>query len=304
MISLIILAAAQAAAPAMGQAQQMVVRQGPPPPKVEGNETCVPLTMAGGMPVIPVEIAGKKLNLAFDTGAPGGALLSEELVKELGLEKIGEARVADPSLRNVRNVGLYALKNMQVGSLKLSDWAVSERPPREPSVADRDGVMGPQAFAGYVVTFDYPGSRVLIRKGSLPEPDNRTSFRYAGAIPEAPMSIDGQTISAHIDSGNARYGLILPEEFAAKLPGYGQRFPIGVARTVTNRYDLSAVPVSNASLGALPLYAGTAATPGPGSRGNVGSLLLRDFVLKVDPANRIVALERARPGLENGCPNA
>ena len=111
------------------------------------------------------------------------------------------------------------------------------------------------------------------------------------------------SIEAHLDSGNARYALILPESYPSGLAGYANRFPIGIARTVNNTFNLMALPVQETKAGELPLYAGTAAYPGPSpSRGNIGSPLLKDMIVKVDPANGIVSLERAKPGLESGCP--
>lgn len=280
------------------------VMRGPPPPKVTGANSCLPLSMAGGLPVIPVQIGDKTYHMAFDTGAPGGPLLRPELIRGLGLEKIGEARVSDPSLKNIATVGLFGLPAMKVGALTIADWVTTERPPREARFGEPDGVFGPQAFAGYVVTYDYPGSRLLIRKGLLPDADNRTSFSYEGAIPSVSLTIDGRTINAHVDTGNGRYGLIVPKAFAAQLPGFGKSFPIGIARTANNRYDLSAFPVSAVSVGAIPLYPGTAAFPGPAQHGNLGSLLLRDMIVKVDPARRIIAFERASGTLESGCPSA
>lgn len=280
------------------------VMRGPPPPKVTGSDSCVSLSMGGGLPIIPVQIGGKTYNFVFDTGAPGGPTLRPEVVRELGLTQIGEARMSDPSMKNVVSVPLYRLPEIRVGGLSVADWVASERATREGRFGDPDGVFGPQAFAGYVVTYDYPRSRLLIRKDKLPDADNRTSFSYSGAIPEVTLTIDGRTIKAHVDTGNGRYGLIVPKEFAAQLSGFGKSYPIGIARTANNRYDLSAFPVDSANVGAMPLYPGTAAYPGPAQHANIGSLLLRDMVVKVDPARKIIAFERASGTLESGCPSA
>ena len=275
----------------------------PSPPAISGSDTCLPLRVADSMPVIPATVAGRAVNLAFDTGAPGGPILNPAIIEELKLDKVGEIRMTDPSHKNVVTAPLYGLTDLKVGNLSVAQWQASARPPRPSTrLAEPDGVIGLTAFAGYVVTFDYPGARVWIKKGRLPEPDNRTSFHYEGSIPRVPLTIDGNKIEAHIDTGNARYGLIVPESYAAQLPGYGSRYPIGIARTINNNFDLMAVPVRDAKVGDMPLNAGTAAFPSPARTGNVGSPLLRDMVLKVDPANRIVSLERAAPGLENGCP--
>jgi hypothetical protein len=301
MIELLAFLAAQAAAPQI----QRVVMHTPKPPGISGADTCLSLKLADLMPVIPASVGGKPVNLAFDTGAPGGPILDPAIIEELKLEKVGEVRMSDPSLKNVITAGRYGISDLKIGNLTVAKWEASARPPRPNSrLYEPDGVIGLTAFSGYVVTIDYPGGRILITKGRLPEPDNRTSFRYEGPIPRVPLTLDGKEIEAHIDTGNARYGLILPDSYAAQLPGYASRYPIGVARTVNNKFELMAVPVRESRVGALDLHAGTAAYPSPARTGNLGSTLLRDMIVKVDPANSIVALERARPGLENGCPSA
>ncbi|HEX6217812.1 MAG TPA: hypothetical protein VFZ35_00885 [Sphingomicrobium sp.] len=302
MIALLILAAAQAAAQPVPQ----VMHRAPPPPKISGADSCLPLKFIDNMPVIEAAIGARKVSLGFDTGAPGGPLLQPAIIGELNLPQVGEARMTDPSMRNVLSVPIHALRGLKVGNLTVEEWNATARPHRESRrFADPDGIIGLTAFAGYVVTIDYPSGRMLISKGRLPEPDGKSSFKFDGPIPRVPLTIDGKTIDAHLDTGNARYSLILPESFASGLPGHANRFPIGIARTINNSFNLMAQPVREAKVGELPLYAGTAAYPGPSPvRGNIGSPLLKDMIVKVDPANGIVALERAKPGLENGCPAA
>jgi len=301
-LGLLLVAAVQpAAAP---PASHMTIRP-PAPPAVTGADSCLPLKFSDGMPVIEAAIADRKLWLGFDTGAPGGPILNPTIIAALKAPQVGEARMTDPSMKNVVSVPIYELRGLKVGDLSFGPWTVTGRPHRETRrLAEPDGIIGLTAFAGYVVTIDYPSGRMILTKGRLPEPDGKTSFRYDGPIPRVPLTIDGKEIDAHLDTGNARYSLIVPENYAAQLPGYANRFPIGIARTINNTYNLMAFPVAETKVGAIALYAGTAAFPGPAARGNIGSLLLRDFVVKVDPANGIISLERAKPGLENGCPSA
>lgn len=299
MISMFILAAAQAALQPMPQLMHR-----PNPPEISGEDTCLPLKFVDSMPVIEATVGGRKISLGFDTGAPGGPLLSSSIVTEMDLPQVGEARMTDPSMKNVISLPIHEIRNLKIGKLTVARWNATARPNRESRrFADPDGIIGLTAFAGYVVTVDYPAGRILITRGKLADPDGKTSFKFDGPIPRVPLSVDGKIIDAHLDTGNARYSLILPEAFASSLPGYSNRFPIGIARTINNTFNLMAQPVENARVGELPLYAGTAAYPGPSPvRGNIGSPLLKDMIVKIDPANGIVSLERAKPGLESGCP--
>jgi hypothetical protein len=85
------------------------------------------------------------------------------------------------------------------------------------------------------------------------------------------------------------------------LPGFGERHAIGLAHSINNTYTLMAVPVREAKVGDIALHAGTAAYPAPADMGHLGSELLRDMVVKVDPANGIVSLARSDKA-EDGCP--
>jgi hypothetical protein len=281
-----------------------VVRQGPPPALIHGADVCLPIKFADGLPVIPATIAGKAITLGFDTGAPGIVHLNQPLVDELKLTKIGQTRATDPSGRNVLTLGVYGIKDLKLGRFSIDQWVASGDAPSTRRFANPDGIIGLDAFRGYIVTIDYPGRRLIVTKGSLPAPDGKASFHYEGPIPRVPLTVDGHPIDAHIDSGNSRYAVIVPQTFAAQLPNYGNRFPIGSARTVNNKYDLVALPVHESRIGEFPLYAGTVAYPGPSETGNIGSQILRDMIVRVDPANSIISFERAKPGLEDGCPNA
>jgi hypothetical protein len=297
MLTPVLVAALAATQPAP---QPQVVERSLPKPETSGSDSCLRLELARIIPVIPVTIEGRELKVGFDTGAPGGPHLPLALLRELGAEQVGEAMMSDPSLRNPIPVGLYRIDGLRIGNVEIDNWIATARDDPRPSALGIDGIVGLDAFDGFVVTIDYPSGRLVLTRGRLPEPDGETSFRYEGPIPSVPLTLDGQTIAAHIDTGNARYALIAPTAAADALPGRSDAFPVGLARTINNTFTLMAVPVDEARVGALDLHAGTVAFPSPGPNGNLGSLLLRDMVVKIDPANRIVALERSA-GAEDGC---
>ena len=276
----------------------------PPPPVVRGANVCLPIKFADGLPVIQATIGDRPISLGFDTGAPGILHLDTPVVESLRLKKVGETEATDPSGRNPVTVGLYEIHNLKLDEFQVAQWVTSSDTPSPTRFASPDGIIGLDAFRGYVVTIDYPSRRLLITAGRLPDPKGRHSFHYKGSIPRAPLTLDGQTIDAHVDTGNARYTVIIPDSFAARLPGYAERFPIGTAHTINNKYDLVALPVHDSRVGDLPLYLGTVASPGPSETGNIGSRILRDMIVKVDPANSIISFERAKPGLEDGCPRS
>src|SRR3954447_16736584 len=141
-------------------------------PIVTGADSCLPIKLADGMPVITASLGGRDLSFGFDTGSPGGPLLSSALIKQLKLRQIGEAQMTDPSMKNVVTTPLYELRDLKIGNFTIKKWEAAAPPPHESRrFAEPDGIIGLTAFAGYVVTIDYPGRRILLAKGRLPEPD-------------------------------------------------------------------------------------------------------------------------------------
>ena len=293
-----LLAAALAMLQAVPQPQAVV--RSLPKPETSGTDSCIRMELARVMPVIPISIGGRELKVGLDTGAPGGPHLPVALIEALGAELIGEAHMSDPSLQNPVPVGLYRIDGLKIGNIEVDNWIATGRNDPRPSALGVDGIIGLDAFDGFVVTIDFPSSRLVLTEGRLPEPDGKTSFRYEGPIPQVPLTLDGRTMAAHIDTGNARYAVLAPAAAAETLPARGEAFPVGLARTINNTFSLMAVPVEDARVGTLDLHAGTVAFPSPGPNGNLGSLLLRDMVVKIDAANQIVALERSA-GAEDGC---
>jgi hypothetical protein len=193
------LALAQQAAPT----PHMVMRA-PPKPEATGTDSCLRMELTRVMPVIDITIAGRQLKVGLDTGAPGGPHLEQPLIDALGVAKIGEAHMADPTLQNPIAVGLYRIDDLRIGNIEVDNWIATSQPVERISSIGLDGIVGLDAFDGFVVTIDYPSRRLVLTRGRLPEPDGATSFRYDGPVPAVPLTVDGQTFEAHIDTGNMR----------------------------------------------------------------------------------------------------
>ena len=73
------------------------------------------------------------------------------------------------------------------------------------------GVLGFPLFEDFLLTLDYPGRRMLLSTGILPEhaAGSLLPFRMQDGVPIAKLLIDGMNVDAQIDSGGS--GLSLPE---------------------------------------------------------------------------------------------
>jgi hypothetical protein len=180
-------------------------------------------------------------------------------------------------------------------------------------------VLSPYGLAGLLVEIDYPGKRVVFRRGALPAPDGREIFGWdrARGLPEIPISVAGTTIPAHLDSG-ASAGLSLPERLAAELPLASPLVMVGRARLVDRELVVrGATLAGEVRIGRFVLERPEVdfvdiAT----DQANVGPAILSQLALILDPANdrlrlvgpedgRIVATKRRRRyGIRFAAPDA
>lgn len=283
--------------PPSGAPTQVVRRTGPPPPVVNGDHASIPIEFTAGLPTFSATIGGKTFRLGFDTGAPGGAHLTDRVVAALNLQPVGEALAGDPSGKNLIRMKLYPVEDLEIGPVKVTNWIGTSAPVSPGTLESIDGIIGPNAFQGFVVTLDYAGRRLSLDRGALPDPDGKTIFAYDDVMPVVPVTIEGKTIQAHLDTGNISMPLIIPETFANQLSRKAEARAFGVAHTVNNTIQMKAVPITGAVLiGDTPISATEAGFPSVINMANVGSLALGSLIVRVDPKNhRIQFLRAASP---------
>jgi hypothetical protein len=289
-IALALLALAPAGPPS---AMPTMVRHGPPPPdSVGGDHASLPMTFTSGLPTIMVTIDGKgPFKVGVDTGAMGGVHMTDRLAAALGLAPFGEAQATDPSGRNPIAIKLYRLDDFRLGGIDVKGWVSSAAPVRPGKLESLDAIVGVGAFAGYVVTFDYPAGRFAIDRGALPAPDGKHVFGYDDVLPVVPLNVEGHAIRAHLDTGNIRFPVIVPTAFAETLAHHDKARSIGQARTVSNVIDMFAMPVDGAvQVGAASVAASEIGYPSVIDMANVGSLALGRMVVRVDPGNKRISL--------------
>ena len=265
----------------------------PPPHAVTGDETTLPITMLSGLPTIKVAINGKgPFMLALDTGAPGGPHLTSRLAGFLGLAASSEMTVSDPSARNPMRATAYPLESVEFGAVTARGWMSSVdgmRPKKNDAV---DGVVGLDAFAGYIAAIDYPNGSFRLRRGALPAADGKSIFSYKGQMaPTVPLRLEGRIIAAHIDTGNTVAGIIVPDDFALGMKRKSEAKRSGTAQTIGNTVRMFSVPIYGvARVGEVRLTASSVGFPSIIPIANIGSPALSKIVVEVDPANQRVRL--------------
>jgi hypothetical protein len=256
-------------------------------PKIEvaAEGASVPMLDIGGRPVVEVKINGKgPFPFILDTGAMFSVIdsgLSEEL-------SLGDGA---------------SIKELMIGAIKMTDLEVEdgsitamfgkvEKPPR--------GVLSALSFPGYLVTFNYPGKKITLRKGALPEADGRKIFGYGAdeMLPIVPVKIAGHEVKVHLDTG-APFALALPTKYKDQLPLTAPAIEKGKAKAHAGEFPIfTGVVDGDIEVGEFKLPSRDIAfndvVPHPGAtpQGQLGYAALRDFVVTLDSGNRRIQFAR------------
>jgi hypothetical protein len=267
---------------------------GVPPPEaiaVPDSGTTVPMLDVGGRPAVEGSINGKGPYLMIlDSGASAN-VLTPDLIQELALPAApglaGGALVRMTDLR----IGDTTLTGVTAARISLLSALAGDRPPR--------GVLSASGFPGCLVTLDYPGKQVTIRKGVLPPADDRRVFQYSSEdmLPKVPIRIAGHLYHLDLDSG-APGGVTLPIRDEQDLSLSDAPAPVGQARTNAGEFPVFRASISGAvTLGEFSLDVThiefSDVRPGAAApTGTIGSRVLGQFIVTLDATNRRVKLER------------
>ena len=274
---------------------QLGAQNSEPPARIEVPEAGVSLPMSdiGGRPLVEVRINGKgPFRFILDTGADR-TVIDEDLTKQLSLETVQTAAL--------HGAGGARIGVLDIGGATIEDVIVETAPlTRMFGGGDApSGVLSAASFPGYLLVLDYPGKRILIRKGELPAADSRTRFEYTREqiLPNVPVRVAGVEIRAHIDTGSPG-SVTLPARYLKELPLSSEPTQIGRARTPGGEFPIWSGQINGrVELGQYELdsknveFSDANPIPGPPS-GNLGYQVLRQFVVTLDSKTRRIQFER------------
>jgi len=280
-------------------AQQVMVRRAPPAAERVGDHAELAMTLTAGIPTISAMVNGKgPFRFGVDTGASGYLILKAELAATLGLEPVGEARAGDPSGRNPVSVKLYSVDSVSFGGLDYRGVSASEIGITGGPMAELDGIIGIAFFRDILLTLDFGQGRLIAAAGALPEPNGKdivpVSLEPSGLF-NIPLRIGAVEETVHLDTGNGRQALFVPEGTVARLAVTGEPRRLGVARTVSQEIEIQgrdlAVPVT---IGTTRLPVTEVAYPSI-TVGNLGSAALAGMAITLDAQNQRVRVVPSAP---------
>ncbi len=179
------------------------------------GQIVIPMDLSTNRPIVEVEINGKgPYRFIFDTGA-GTNVIDNDLVDELGLKLIGE-----DSLRSQGDNRLVS-KRYETNSLAIVGSGISKTATLNAigirNMVQVDGIIGNQYALDYLVTLDYPGSRLILERSELNKNDPGVlDFVQQPRVINLNIEISGNTVETHLDTGNP-YTFLVPNTLRDKL---------------------------------------------------------------------------------------
>lgn len=265
--------------------------------KLKTPEVTVPMDLTSGIPVVQFIVNGKgPYPFVVDTGA-AGTVLSDSLAQELGLQSMGGVEVHSPMGDHSLPGKLVRIDTIEFGQAVLSNvFAVAFdasnvfHKPGAPR-----GVLSANSFSGYLLTLNYPQSRLELQAGELPSADGKQilDFDTSGSLISIPVRVAGTEIHADLDSGSIN-GIMLPGDYAKQLPLSGRLTQAESGHTV----DATVEHWKGTLNGEVTVGDFSANNPeiifsDQSPHANVGSKFLSRFSITVDRKNHRIQLKES-----------
>ena len=266
----------------------------PPPDKIELNgPISVPMEAGSGLPVVMARVNGRgPYPFILDTGAMG-SVFSEKLAGELSLPAMMHAAMGRPGSTKPLPATVTRVAKIEIGALNIEGVMavyadLSSVMKKAPEV---QGVLSASMFQGLLVTYDFPAKKIEFRRGELPAENGQTIFGWAaGKLPGITADIAGQSVRMDLDTG-ANRGFVVDAAIANKLAWIEAPTEGSKIQTV----DMESKTFTGQMKGTIRIGKFTLENPRLDYHdgfSNLGSVVLNDFMITLDPKNRRLELKR------------
>jgi predicted aspartyl protease len=264
----------------------------------------VPMHRFDRLPVVEVSInGGGPFRLVLDTGASGLLLRSDhaeglDLPSPPGMPAGGvKTKVRTPG--GPVDATLAYVDELTMGDVRIGGiWTLCTELPFGDSM---DGVIGMALFRSCLLTYDYPGGRVVVSEGELPSVNGSDVFSYrtpgnSGSHPSIDLTVNGEPVEFLIDTG-LRGWFSVPAGWAEEIgisagPVEGPA-GLSVGGAVRQQIARLASPISLGRYTVTQPVVRTHAEGGPSplaTRKVLGTYFLEHFVVTIDGPNERIRL--------------
>ena len=196
--------------------------------KVDRTETKLELLRSDPRRVsavgLTVNMNGRNAKLELDTGA-GGIIIGSGLAEAAGLKRVSGSKYGGIGDKGPQGGYFAVVDHLKIGELEFQDCVVEVSDRR--NLIDRDGLIGANVFASYLIDIDIPGTKLKL--SPLPkrpeETQVETSLNSGGeSQSEAKEATDGEAASKA-----AVKKLILPKDryVAPEMESWSRIFHFG-----------------------------------------------------------------------------
>ena len=262
------------------------------------NPITVPLDLSTQRPILELMINGTgPYRFIFDTGSSTN-VIDQEIADKLSLEVIGEDSLQTQGSDNKLTSERVLAPNLTLSGIEISEEVVMNTMAIKKLVSV-DGVLSANVLADYLVTVDYPNSKLILFSGGLNKADNDViSFTQENNIVQFNVFIDGNKLEAHLDSGNPG-GFDIPFSVKDKLHFKSEPSEDGVINTpVASFKKLKAVLDGDIKI-ANVTYANPDLNLVKGFQFvNIGFSIIKDLRITIDKKNNLIKFEKSSSATE------
>jgi hypothetical protein len=260
--------------------------------KLRVQEITIPIDMSTQRPIVDVMIDGKgPYKFIFDTGSTTN-VIDESLQEKFGFVVVGEDPLRTPGSENrlaskrvaVPNVnfpGTNITKDVEMNIIALK------------AMLPVDGILGGFFLEEYLLTINYPDSKLTLAIGELNKGDKDViSFIQDARSINLNIDVAGNKAEAHLDSGNP-YSISLPYSLRDKLnykkapkKGLPMRTPVATFESWEAELD-GDITIGNAVFKnpVVRLTKGLEYV-------NLGYAVINELSITIDRKNNLIRLER------------
>lgn len=251
-----------------------------------------PIDLTLQRPVVDLFVNGKgPYKFILDLGSSGN-LIDQSVARSLELTKVGTDSIGSPGSKE-----LLAVSRVEAGNVVLAESLTLENVPM--SVFDLrkllpvDGVLSPRVFSSYLITLDYPNSRLILDPSKFGTgAKNLIKYSSESKIIATNINIAGLDVEAHLDTGSPS-GFALPFALKDKLrfeddpvEEGGIRTPSGNFKkwsaTLSGAIELAGIRYENPR---VELIEGFPAV-------NIGYNVLKELKVTIDQERSVMRIER------------
>lgn len=252
------------------------------------SDHIIPMDYSGGRPEIVFSVPGHApAKAVFDTGAAGHAF-EIDYAEEINLPQLGAAQARSGSGEATIQVFMTSVDEMTIDGITLTNVpGVILDIPLPPEHEDTVAIFGAGLFSGSYIEMIVADETLVVRKKTPGYSPQGEEMPYSGegpnALPGIQVDIAGDPYVARMDTGSP-HGLILPLDLSDKVPLIGEIETAGEAMVLTGSRKMYAGKIDGlVNVGPIALHDPEVLFLEALRNVNVGSKLLRDLVVIMDP---------------------